>query len=549
MNALKTLVIMQFKEKMNLKSKKIAGKNSLFALVFGILKFGLIVALCFLILFLCRYLQLFSLVGTIPSSVITVAFTVMMIISIVAATMSLNKSMYYSYDNPVLLTLPCKPRQVYLSKLIVFYIYELLRNMNFIVPLFVALGIINGYSFAYYPWMLFCFIFISMIPVLIGAILSIPTMWFYNFFRQYKRLQLVTFIIVVLGVVYGVVSAIALIPSNIDLIGTWGTTFWKIQEFLTNFQTNFKLFDKLVTMMVGVRVNLVNVLFTLPTLKIFGYLILAIIGLFFIGMFTSEPLFYKMASKPFEYRKSVVKAKPNKSLSKTNSIMKTELLLNVRNPERLFTNVALCAAMPIAIFFLNKMFAAMNTRMLGNNMAISFNVLIILLIALSSNYYAASVFSRDGRSSYLIKVQPSRYQPLLISKLLFNLVFMLIAFVATLSVLISYTQMGTVNAVLIILSTTCIYLAHLFYSAELDVMNPQTELYATIGNSDNNPNETKSTVIAFLVSFVTFGVLLFLLVENSGVVTYIKIALLAIVAMLFRLYMLLNKIKLYYKEK
>lgn len=549
MRALMTLVAMQLKEKLNLKGKKIRGKTVLSNVIFGILKFALVVALCFGILFLCKFLQLFSLIDVIPLSVITVVFVVMILISIVSATMSLTKSMYYSYDNPVLLTLPCRPTQVYLSKLIVFYIYELIRNMSFMVPMFLAYGIISGYSLFYYVWVFICFIFIAMIPVLLGVLLSIPTMWFYNFFRQYKRLQLASLVVLILLGTIAVVNVIDLIPANIDLIGTWGTTFWEIQDFLKEFIVTFDVFHKVVTMVAGIKKNFFAVFFISAHFETFLLMLAFIVGFFALGLLVVKPLFYKMASKPFEYRKEKVKEKANKVLPKRFSTIKTEILLNLREPEKLFTSIGLFVSMPVLIFFLNKMFAAMNTRMLGNNMSIAFNVLIILLIALSSNFYAASAFSRDGRSSYLIKVQPSSYQPLLLSKLLFNTVFMMGAFIATFIVLLNNTSLGLVRALILIISCVAIYFAHLFYSAELDVMNPQIELYATIGSNDSNPNETKSTVVAFLGAFVTFGAFLLLLVESSTIVTYLKILVIGVVLMLFRLYMLINKIKLYYMER
>ena len=549
MSALKTLVMMQLKEKLNLKNKKFKSKKTLFNVIFTILKFAMVVALCYLILFFCNYLGLFSLINQIPRSVITVVFTLMMIISIISATLGLNKSMYYSFDNPVLLTLPCRPTQVYLSKLIVFYIFEVIKNMSFMVPLFIAYGLISGFGLLYYPWVLFCFIFISMIPVLIGAILSIPTMWFYNFFRPYKRLQAVTLIVIVTGVTFAVVAGISLIPENIDLVKTWGTTYWQIQDFLAQFVTKFKIFDDTVLMIVGKRIGLINKVFTIDNIINFALMLLFIVALFFVGLITAKPLFYKMASKPFEYRKGIVKEKKNVVSNKMQSIIKTEFKLNLRNAEKVFTNVGVMIALPILVFFLNKIFAAMNTRMLGNNMAIAFNVLIILLVALTSSSYAASVFSKDGRSSYLIKVQPSKFQPLLISKLLFNTIFMMVSFVATFIVLLMSTNLGLTKCLIIILSIIFIYFAHLFYSAELDIMNPQIELYATIGANENNPNETKSTLVAFLAAFLTFGMMLFLLIEDPNLFTYIKILAIGLVMMLFRGYMLLNKIKLYYKEK
>ena len=79
-------------------------------------------------------------------------------------------------------------------------------------------------------------------------------------------------------------------------------------------------------------------------------------------------------------------------------------------------------------------------------------------------------------------------------------------------------------------------------------MNPQNELYATVGNSESNPNEIKATVTAFLISFLTAGAVMFLLVEVSRG-TYLKLAGVALFALLYRTHMFFSTLKLYYKEK
>lgn len=549
MNNLKTLVEMQLKEKLNISGNKSSKKNTLFKIVFSLLKFALIVALCYVVLFICNYVNLFSLVKFIPSSVIAVVFAIMLCLQTISVTWQLTKSLYFSKDNPILLVLPCESTQIYLSKIIVFYLYELIKNLSFMIPLFVAYGIISGLPLLYYPWMLFCFIFISMLPVMIGTILSIPTMWFYNFFRQYKRIQITSLVLLVSFITYAIIAIVKVIPENIDLVATWGTTYWKIQDILNSFVIHFEPLYKIVTMMVGKRIDLKNILFTNETIIALLQLILVLIVLFAIGYLTSRPLFYKMASKPFEYSRNYKKEKENKELSKNISVLKTEVLLDTRDTDTVVTNVILLVAMPTLIFILNKIFAAMDTRLLGNNLAISFNILIILLISLSSNCYASSVYSRQGKSSYLTKVQPSDVKPLLMSKLFFNSLFMVVSYIATLVVLIEVSSLTTMNAIFITMGCIFIYFAHLFFSAELDIMNPKVDLYTTISETGSNPNETKSTLIAFLVSFLVFGMLLFLLVENSGVLTYLKVMILGLVFMIFRLYMLLTKIKLYYREK
>jgi amino acid transporter len=91
----------------------------------------------------------------------------------------------------------------------------------------------------------------------------------------------------------------------------------------------------------------------------------------------------------------------------------------------------------------------------------------------------------------------------------------------------------------------------MFYCAERDLMNPQIELYATVGSSESNPNETVATATAFLLSF-GIALIIFLLLTEGGTSTqgvYIKYALVAFGALLYRIHIFSQKLRLYYKEK
>jgi ABC-type transport system involved in multi-copper enzyme maturation permease subunit len=93
------------------------------------------------------------------------------------------------------------------------------------------------------------------------------------------------------------------------------------------------------------------------------------------------------------------------------------------------------------------------------------------------------------------------------------------------------------------------YLAHMLYCAELDLMNPQVELYATVGNSESNPNETKATLTAFLISFIVAAAVFLLLLEGGGTSVYVKFLCIAAAVMVYRILLFFQKLRLYYKEK
>ena len=188
--ALVTLVKMQLKEKMDLGYMR-SKRKLIFKLAWLLIEFAAITAIIAVVFYFVKLLGLFSLVHDIPVSVISLAFGVMLALSLVTDTIGLVKSLYFSKDNTVLLTFPATPSLVFFSKLVTYYIYEFRKNFMFTIPMFIAYGlIVRGYGLGnasgllYYPWLILMFVLISSIPVLLAALISIPAMFVYIFLNQ-----------------------------------------------------------------------------------------------------------------------------------------------------------------------------------------------------------------------------------------------------------------------------------------------------------------------------------------------------------------------------
>lgn len=546
--ALKPLVMMQLKDKIDL-SFLHSKKQTISKVVLSILALVVITVAIYFVFWACKFLNIFSLVAIVPVSVVVVVFTIMQILSIITCTYGLMKTLYFSKDNQFLLTMPVHSNLVFFSKMIVFYFYELLKNLYFLIPLFIAYGISSGFSIFFYPWMILCFILISALPVVIGALLSIPCMFIASALKKMPITRIILFCGIVLGIIIAIVKIISLIPANIDIVGSWGTLFWEIQDFLSAFTKYAFPFTWIVNMLVGTRLGLKPILFNLNTLYVMLSLIGFIAVILIVCYFLSRPLFFKMASKPFEYKKKLMEKEfKNKKTGKFLTSLKKETIVNFRTSDVLYGVLSICIALPILILLLNKIFASMSTRLLGEYMTISFNLLIILLVVLASNNAMASVMSKEGSAGYLIKTRPASYLSSIFSKLIFQFVFMLISIIATIVVYSKFTTISNWNIFYMFLIVLLCYSAHLLWSVELDIMNPQTGAYATIGSHVKNPNETKSNILAFFISFLIFGVSLFLFIENMDVALF-KVMLISAMFLVVRIYLFVTKVKIYYMEK
>ena len=329
--SLVTLVKMQVKEKMDLSYLR-SVKRLITKIVWLIVEF---VGITFAINLVFKYLMLmglFSLVHDLPVPVITLIFSVMLLFSVITDTVGLMKSLYFSKDNTVLLTFPSTPSLIFFSKLVTYYIYEIRKSFLFTIPMFIAYGMAKGFATYYYPWLLLMFVIVSILPVLLSAILSIPAMFIYVFLNRLKALQYTLYTLAAGSGIFVVYALINKIPKNINFIETWGKTYWKIQNFLDGFVAKFPALNAFTELIVGRRVGLDNKIFHEGTLKTLVFVLIIGALLLVLCFIFSKPLFCRMAATPFEFKKkNAAKEKKNVQRGPFASALRKEWISGLRS--------------------------------------------------------------------------------------------------------------------------------------------------------------------------------------------------------------------------
>lgn len=543
----KTLVKMQLQDKMDLSFLK--NKRSLIlTTVLAILKPVVVTVVFFLLFLLSVKLSVFSFSGVLPDTVVNVIFTVMQLMAIVTCSIGLAEALFTSADNKVLLTLPVSATETFLSKLILFYIFELRRNVTFSLPMFLAYGIVNGAVWYYYPWLIVCFLLISLLPVAIGAVLSIPLMYFVNFVRRHKVLQY-GLITAVAGVcVWIIVALINLIPANINILGQWGAISASIQKFLQNFANALVPFYWMCLMVIGGTLRISSHLFALDTLwRFLGTL--GVVTLFFAGAFLlARPLFYKMASRQFEFEKLILPPKKNKLHSQRTSPYFESWKMYLRSSRNISLTFVELALPAVLILFLNKLYAAMNTSFSGLKLTQMFNIVLMFVVVLSFNTPYASVYSREANSRNILKTRPANVVRTLFARISLRAVVVVVSCVA---MIITYQSVSTeqpINSILLFVAVTATAIAHLLWCAETDVMKSQADQYQTVGADYNNPNERTATITSILLSVLFVLAYYLFSIGGAMTATFAKIAIVALAFLAARVFLFVKRAKLYFVE-
>ncbi len=545
MKHLKALVMMQLKDKLDFSflstKQKIISK-----VVFTVLKFAIVAAVAYVVFMLLSMLLFID--GRVPSELMTFVFGVIFILSVFSCMIGLMQSLYFADDNRVLITFPVDGNVIFLSKLIVYYVFELKRSIFLTIPIFVGFGIFSKMSALYFIWLFIAFLAISALPVLIGAVLSIPALYVYRFFKKAPLLKIITICLCAVAVVFLAYNLISLIPENINLIEQRGAIVAYIQKGLTWCKDNVFPVNILVSMLVGYLSGFSYSILHINVLKYFGVLNAVLVGLATLVFFISRPLFFKMMSRSFEYEKKLIQdVKPNRKRGIIATFFKTELTSLLRSGLT-STFIVMYIAVPLLIYLLNKIFAAMDTALEGKYMVYSFNLLIMILPIMASNAVIATLYSRDGRVAYLKKTLPLSPVIPIVIKVVPMLVCSAISLSSSVIVFSFFVDLNAIQLILLCVCLIAVQFGHVFWSVTMDIMNPQNELYATTGSVDDNPNETFSTISAFVISAL-LAFLSYLLFPEGLTKACVKLALIGLAFAIALIYMFVSKIKVYYYEK
>ena len=525
--------------------------------IFFILRFLIVAAISFALLFVSSFLRIFHNSPFLPTSIMTVVMTIILLISTFTCTVDLIKSLYLAEDNQVLITYPISANRIFLSKIIVFYLYEIYKNVTFTLPIFLAYGFLSPVNWFFYIWVFIAFFFVSMIPVVLGVVLSVPGLYLIRFFNRYRGLKIIFFILLLGGFIYGLAQLVLLIPNEINVLNYWGPIKVLLSDVTIFFQTYFSPVYLVVKMVVGKYDATMHYSYLNGDVWLtFLGLIVSMAALFFSIYYLSRFIFIKMTSKSFEYEKKFqVKVLLNRRLPSFLSFVLKELRLIFRTGEFTYNFIATYVSIPLIILLINQIFASMDLYTNGEFMVQAFNILIIMLPLLASNSMIATMYSKEGRTAYLKRTKPVIIVFPLLAKLLPNITLSVVSLIVSLYIFNAHVNYIAINIVFLSIALIFIQIGHILFCALLDLMNPQNEQYATSGGQISNPNETKATLSAFIISFLVALIALGLMIEEQFKpevnfnLAFLKLMLLGIVFLGTNIYMFIAKIKAYYYDR
>lgn len=482
-------------------------------------------------------------------------FTVIFLVLLFSSINSTIKVLYYKGDNEILMRFPVTGSEVFWAKTMFLLLSQIFMTAVILTPFLIAYGRVVQVPVQYYLSIPFVIFFMVFIPFFISNVLAIPFMHLSNKIRNkfaFIIICLAVFITLLFFVytllfekavlylrndkVFSVFDSDTVLVIR-DLIKYFIPTKYFAGMMLGQFEVNMVINREPVTVLSGESRVLSFSVFTV-------ILELAMIGTYFV----IKKLYQKTLLANVEIEGSAFTRKTkNKRRRVFSALLYKEFIQVFRSVNYSFQYFVLACAMPVMVFFCNRIAFAIGKDDIGNRIIPGLTLLVMLIFNTVIISFSATSVTREGNNFYHTKVMPVSVRMQLLVKFTMYIIVSFAANTITILIIIFSKQMVETGEgyeftkpLLIYAVVTMLSIGLTLLSMRYDVKKPRFNLNGEGELVSNNANTTKSVTVGLLIAMV-FGILgMIIPYFIAGIGTTIMFILLLALSGLFFIYAFLR---------
>ncbi len=466
---------------------------------------------------------------------------IMQVVSIISCLSGMILVLFVSKENTMLLAFPCRYSEIFLSKIIVFALEEVKKSLYFLLPVLIGFGINANVNILYWLQLPIVWIALCLLPVFIGAMLSIPAIYVKRFLQTHVFVYAVLMVALIVAGFFGVYNILKAIPIPIDIGGQYN-------EFVIGVNQTFENINQFALFYNFIGKTLFGTVWYLPLM------ILVVAGFGVLCFLVAMPFYFRAASSTAEdssTKKHRLKYAKHSNLFMT--FFKKELKIHFRSFESMTSIITVVFLFPVISFIFNFIMSVINTSSLGNIMTIAFNLMITLSLLGTHNANTAAALSMEGNEFAILKTAPSNTSVIAWAKIAVTSIINLMSVIVTAGMMVFMKQtiglrIEMLDVVLMSVSILFISIGQAAWGFELDLRKPKIAEYAAKGDAvTDNGNIAKAIGISFLVATL-IGLLSLLLLLDAYLSGWIRLLLIASGFLVARLYLFKSNLKAYFND-
>lgn len=482
------------------------------------------------------FFKIFILGFALTKELMAIILVVTQAISLAFSVGNVISNFYLNRNNEFLMALPTTPDRVFISKLLLTYIDEVIANTLICLPLFLAIGFTAGGNNAFYISLLPLMLVLPFLPLALASLVSIPAMYVMKYLKGHNVLSITLILATVAVGVYGYASLLGKLSVSFQIVDKQIETVKAINGQIAQIGKHIPLYYPLA-----------DVFFDGEKIYMILLYILVCAVLMVVTALLLRRFYFKIAMSFGENSNDKpAKAGHYRQRSQVMTLLTKEVKSVFRSSGYVFQYFLFTLLMPFIVFSYDKLLTVIVVNQTGKMMIAGSHVMIVAIFAMLSNLISATALSREGSCFYLSKIVPVNIYVQVFSKLLFNALFTVGAVLVTMIMSLFY-----LNAVEVIIGSLAVIFAsigHIAYGIETDIKSPVLNWYSEDEITQVGKNVSKSIVVGLLVA-VLMGFLIILTASGNGsVVPWLVLLLLGLAFCLYRVYRLILRINLQYRE-
>ena len=459
-------------------------------------------------------------------------------VSVISCLSSMMLTLFASKENTMLLAFPCNYSEIFLSKIIVFALEEMKKNVYFILPLLVGMGINGGVGIAFWLQLPVMWLVLCLLPVFIGAILSIPAIFIKRFLQNHVWLYAAIMIVLFGSAFFVLFKMLSSIELPINLVLVYSKFLDNVTSLLDSINKFALFYNWIGNAMYGKMVYLY-----LPLT------LLILVGLCVACFLAAMPFYFKAASASNENSTNKKhRLKPARRHSLFGTFFRKELKIQLRTFQSVSSIVIVVFLFPLITYVFNFLMAAINTNEMGKEMSIAFNMMIILSLLSTHNANSAASISMEGNEFAVLKTAPSNTSVIAWAKLAVSGLINIASLCMMACMTLMTTRLKLMEVGMLMLCILFVSLGQIAWGFEFDLRKPKIGDYAAKGDGvTDNANIAKAMGVAFLTATL-FGIVGLLFMAEDYMFGWIRLLGVALAFMLARFYLLRSNLRAYFEE-
>ncbi len=467
--------------------------------IFALLKYLIIIAVATIALIFV-FLRFETIGLVVNEDTFGFLLLVTQVLSFAIALASIFKTLYFSKDNDLLLSLPCSNNQVFISKLMVLYAYELIANTLYTLPILIAYGITatTPVSIAFYVFIPVFLLILPLLALVVAAIISLPLMAIIKRIRGHTVISIISIIILAGALVGLYMWFVTSIASSLDFNAQQSSLLISVNSLISDIANYTWYFKFIGNGMLFVGSWWWNWLFILAFTVV----------CFMIAYAVMKPLYFRLSAQGLETTNRNKERKTNYHYATPfASILGKEFLTMFRSPSSVFSYTIFAILMPFIVMMYDKLLFSLNVNTTGVNMVVASHLLVICILCVMSNLMSATTISREGGNFYLAKISPISIKLQTRAKILFNVIITYAGLLLTYLFTSIFIEIDPLQNFLCIVFAMIFSLGHIVLNIMLDLRKPVLDWYDASEIDKISKAPKQSMWIGLLITIILFALL------------------------------------------